>query len=59
MKQPRVSKPRSATKAFTLSRTLPRLNLPQSVASVTPARPKPSLGKPGKAIARVIVLKKG
>jgi hypothetical protein len=47
MRKPIVAKPRMATTAFSLSRTLPKLTLPRS-AAVVPARPRPNVGRPGK-----------
>jgi hypothetical protein len=50
MRKPIVSKPRSAAAAFTLSRRLPALRLPTSAAAGLAARPKPSVGRPGRAL---------
>jgi len=44
MRSPKVGKQRSASGAFSLSRSLPALKLPRSVP-----RPKPVVGKPGPA----------
>jgi hypothetical protein len=46
MKSPKVGKPRSASGAFTLSRSLPKLQLPVSAPRGAAPRPKPSVGKP-------------
>ena len=45
MEKPKYGKQRSASGAFSLSRALPKLELPKS-AVATPARPKPQVGKP-------------
>jgi hypothetical protein len=50
MRKPFVSKPRSAAAAFTLSRRLPPLRLPAGSVSGSGARPKPQIGRPGRAI---------
>ncbi|MEA2571463.1 MAG: hypothetical protein QOI24_3464 [Acidobacteriota bacterium] len=50
MRKPFVSKPRSASAAFTLSRRLPPLRLPAGSVSGSGARPKPQVGRPGRAI---------
>jgi hypothetical protein len=47
MKSPKVGKQRSASGAFSLSRSLPKLKLPTSAASQSGRRPKPQIGKPG------------
>ena len=47
MRSPKVGKQRSASGAFSLSRSLPKLGLPASSASRSTARPKPKVGKPG------------
>jgi hypothetical protein len=47
MKSPKVGKQRSASGAFSLSRSLPKLKLPASaVTTSSAARPKPKVGKP-------------
>ncbi|HWS72467.1 MAG TPA: hypothetical protein VN605_10150 [Thermoanaerobaculia bacterium] len=50
MRKPVVAKPRTATTAFSLSRTLPKLTLPRS-AAVVPSRPRPNVGRPGKTVS--------
>ncbi|HEX2834119.1 MAG TPA: hypothetical protein VHW00_14005 [Thermoanaerobaculia bacterium] len=45
MKSPKVGKQRSASGAFSLSRSLPKLKLPASATPVV-SRPKPRIGKP-------------
>ncbi|HXH91682.1 MAG TPA: hypothetical protein VNN25_08885 [Thermoanaerobaculia bacterium] len=51
MRSARIGKPRSASPgSFSLSRKLPRLSLPLSAAAATPARPRPSIGKPGRSL---------
>ncbi|HJQ38166.1 MAG TPA: hypothetical protein VKB93_13600 [Thermoanaerobaculia bacterium] len=47
MKSPKVGKQRSASGAFSLSRSLPKLKLPVSAPSQSAARPRPQIGKPG------------
>ena len=47
MRSPKVGKQRSASGAFSLSRSLPKLKLPVSAPPASVARPKPSVGKPG------------
>jgi hypothetical protein len=49
MRKPAIGKPRTAAGAFSLSRTLPKLRLPTSAASVSPTRPRPKIGKPAKS----------
>ncbi|HEY0370973.1 MAG TPA: hypothetical protein VGD79_03180 [Thermoanaerobaculia bacterium] len=46
MRSPKVGKQRSASGAFSLSRSLPKLGLPPSSASKLVARPRPVVGKP-------------
>ena len=47
MKSPKVGKQRSASGAFSLSRSLPKLRLPVSAPPIGgAARPKPKVGKP-------------
>ena len=46
MKSPKVGKQRSASGAFSLSRSLPKLKLPVSAPIGGAARPKPKVGKP-------------
>ena len=46
MQSPKVGKQKSAGGAGSLSKALPRLNLPRSAAPATPRR-KPQIGKPG------------
>jgi hypothetical protein len=52
MRKPAISKPRSASAAFTLSRRLPPLRLPSAPSAGLPAvpRPKPQVGRPGRAL---------
>jgi hypothetical protein len=50
MRKPVVAKPRPARQSLSLSRILPRLNLPRSAAAAVPARPRPSIGKPGRSV---------
>ncbi len=50
MRKPLVAKPRSAVRSFSLSRTLPRLNLPRSAASVAHPQAHPVVGKPGRSV---------
>ena len=45
MQKPKYGKLRSASGASSLSRALPKLNLPKS-AVATGSRPKPQVGKP-------------
>lgn len=49
MRKPLISKPRVASAAFTLSRRLPALKLPTTPVSLQ-QRPKPQVGRPGRAI---------
>jgi hypothetical protein len=46
MRSPKVGKQRSASGAFSLSRSLPKLRLPVS-ATKPVTRAKPKIGKPG------------
>ena len=46
MKSPKVGKQRSASGAFSLSRSLPKLKLPASAVPGNASRPKPNVGKP-------------
>jgi len=46
MRSPKVGKQRSASGAFSLSRSLPKLKLPASSASAGGTRPKPQVGRP-------------
>ena len=46
MQSPKVGKQKSAGGAGSLSKALPRLNLPRSAAPAI-SRPKPQIGKPG------------
>ena len=50
LKKPEIQKPRLGSGAFSLSRKLPKLNLPTSSAAVTPNPPRPKVGRPGKSI---------
>lgn len=50
LKKPNIAKPRSASGAFSLSRKLPKLKLPDSAAAATPPRAKPQVGRPGKSL---------
>ena len=45
--KPKIGPQRSASGAFSLSRSLPKLALPASSASAKVQRPKPKIGKPG------------
>ncbi|HWW60707.1 MAG TPA: hypothetical protein VN181_05000 [Thermoanaerobaculia bacterium] len=49
MRKPRLGKQRSASGAFSLSRSLPKLKMPLSAAAQSSPRPKPKMGKPGPA----------
>jgi len=49
MRKPFVSKPRSASAPFTLSRRLPALKLPTAPVSAQ-QRPHPRYGRPGRAL---------
>ncbi|HEX8172782.1 MAG TPA: hypothetical protein VF824_19755 [Thermoanaerobaculia bacterium] len=46
MRSPKVGKQRSASGAFSLSRSLPKLRLPASALTTSAPRPKPQIGKP-------------
>ena len=47
MRKPNVGKQRSASGAFSLSRKLPRLNLPKSIVTAKPNKARsPKVGKP-------------
>ena len=57
MRVPKVGKPRAANAAaVSLSRRLPKLQLPLSAAQNPPARPKPKIAKPGKAVAGMLTV---
>ncbi|HEV7766488.1 MAG TPA: hypothetical protein VGQ76_15910 [Thermoanaerobaculia bacterium] len=45
--KPNYGKQRSASNAFSVARSLPKLTLPRSAATLSAARPKPKIGKPG------------
>jgi len=45
--KPNYGKQRSASKPMSVARSLPKLALPRSAATVSAARPKPQVGKPG------------
>jgi hypothetical protein len=47
--KPNYGKQKSASGAFSVARALPRLALPRSAATVSPARARPNVGKPGPA----------
>ena len=51
MRKPTFGKPRPPSAAFSLSRTLPRLQLPLSAAGRSVPRPHPVVGRPGHAAA--------
>ena len=57
MRVPRIGKPRTASGAFSLSRKLPRLNLPAAAATASPARPRPKYGHPGRSVAGALTRK--
>lgn len=46
MHSPKIGRQRSASGAFSLSRSLPKLKLPRSSAAPSAPRPKPHVGKP-------------
>jgi len=46
VKSPKVGKQRSASGAFSLSRSLPKLKLPVSAPAQSAERPRPRIGKP-------------
>jgi len=47
MRKPNVGKQRSASGAFSLSRKLPKLNLPASITTTAPNKMRsPKVGKP-------------
>ena len=47
MRKPAIGKQRSASGAFSLSRKLPKLNLPVSIVTTKPSRVRsPKVGKP-------------
>ncbi|HKR67026.1 MAG TPA: hypothetical protein VJZ00_25085 [Thermoanaerobaculia bacterium] len=45
--KPNYGSQRSASGAFSLSRSLPKLKMPLSAAGQSQPRPKPQIGKPG------------
>jgi hypothetical protein len=47
--KPNYGKQRSATRPLSVARALPKLQLPRSASTVSAARPKPNIGKPGPA----------
>jgi hypothetical protein len=47
--KPNYGVQRSATRSLSLSRSLPKLNLPASAATQSVVRPKPRIGKPNPA----------
>ncbi len=46
VRSPRVGKQRSASGAFSLSRSLPKLRLPAAPMQQSTPRPRPQVGKP-------------
>lgn len=54
MRKPNVAKPRTASAAFSLSRKLPRLNLPNSAPPPSRPMPRPTVGKPGRTVVEPV-----
>jgi hypothetical protein len=57
MRVPKVGKPRSASGAFSLSRKLPKLQLPVSAPASAGGRAKPKVGRPGRSVAKTLTRK--
>jgi len=57
MRVPRIGKPRTASSAFSLSRKLPKLQLPPAAASSSALRPHPKYGRPGRSVAASLTRK--
>ena len=59
LRKPTIGKPRAASGAFTLSRKLPKLDLPASAAVITRSPNRLRVGRPGKSVFNGVPKRKG